>query len=111
VVFDGNFVHPPWYGRVAQRALSSFESLRAAQHRDPSLAEEHGAILRRLPFREGLDFATLRELAEEAGFRDVAFSSYHHIAQAQRRIASFPDWLRTWLYKRFILVAHKAART
>lgn len=108
VVFDGNFVTPSWSGRVAKRALAWLEAGGAAPHRDPALMQEHAAILGRLPFRDGLDFATLRPLAEAAGFRDVAGASYRPILRAQRRIASPPEWLRTWLHRRFILVARKA---
>ena len=108
VVFDGNFVTPPWSGRVARRPLAWLEALGAAPRRDPALMQEHASILSCLPFRDGLDFETLRPLAETAGFRDLACANYRPILQAQRRIASPPDWLRTWLHRRFILVARKA---
>ncbi len=107
VVFDGNFVRPPWQGRLAKRALTWLEVRGAPRRCDPSLAEAHASILRRLPFRNGLEFSTLRPLAEKAGFEDVTSASYHPIASAQRRIASAPEWLRTWLYRRFILTARK----
>lgn len=108
VVFDGNFVRPSWTGRVARRLLAGLEARGAPVHRDAALTREHEAILRRLPFRNGLDFATLRPLAEAAGLSDVKYASYRGILRAQRRIAAPPDWLRTWLHRRFILVARKA---
>jgi ubiquinone/menaquinone biosynthesis C-methylase UbiE len=108
VVFDGNFVTPSWTGRVARHLLAVLEARGAPAHRDPALTREHEAILHRLPFRTGLDFATLRPLAENAGFRDVVCASYRPILRAQRQIAAPQDWLRTWLHRRFILVARKA---
>jgi len=108
LIFDGDFVNQPWQGRLAKRAMTLLEKLTGPDlHRDPSLAQQHTAILEQLPFRDGLTFARLKGIAEEAGFTDVACSSYRRIQRAQRRIAGPHDWLRTWLHDRFILTARK----
>ena len=107
VVFDGDFVNPPWPGRVARAAMGLADALAGpVEHRDPALAGQHARILRELPFAGGLTFEALRGLAEDAGFRQVRRTGYGAISRAQRRIARTPqDWLRTWLYRRFILSA------
>jgi hypothetical protein len=109
VIFDGDFVNLPWYGRMAKRAIGALERRTGAvPHRDPALAAEHAAILSRLPFRQGLTVETLRNLAADAGFRETRCGSYRPIARAQRRIAGPQDWLRTWLYRRFIFSATRS---
>ncbi|WP_224311230.1 class I SAM-dependent methyltransferase [Microvirga puerhi] len=108
LIFDGDFVNQPLRGRLAKRAMTLLEKFTGPNlHRDPSLSQQHTAILEQLPFRDGLKFETLKVLAEQAGFTDVRRSSYRRINQAQRRIAGPHDWLRTWLHDRFILCGRK----
>jgi len=107
VVFDGDFVNPPWQGRLARRAMALLERwTKAAPHRDPSLNAEHAAILGQLPFREGLTYETLSTLAAQAGFTTTP-GTYRPILKAQRRIARPHEWLRTWVHRRFVLVGRK----
>ena len=88
LIFDGDFVNQPWQGRLAKRAMTLLEKFTGPDlHRDPSLAQQHTAILEQLPFRDGLTFERLQGIAEEAGFRNVTRGSYRRIQRAQRRIA------------------------
>ncbi|MCB8821405.1 class I SAM-dependent methyltransferase [Microvirga rosea] len=108
LIFDGDFVNLPWRGRLAKKAMNLLERFSGPDlHRDPSLAQQHTAILQQLPFRNGLTFENLKTIAEQAGFTDITRGSYRRIHRAQRSIAGPHDWLRTWLHDRFILCARK----
>jgi ubiquinone/menaquinone biosynthesis C-methylase UbiE len=108
IVFDGDFVNLPWEGRLARQVITLLERCTGmAPQRDPELASRHAAIVKRLPFADGLTFERLREIAKDAGFSDVEQGSYAPILRAQREIAGPHDWLRTWLYRRFVLFARK----
>jgi ubiquinone/menaquinone biosynthesis C-methylase UbiE len=109
LVFDGDFSAPHGTrGRLAQRLLRLLDHWQdgAAPPRNPDL-DRHVAIMRQLPFGEGLTAEKLRPLLLRAGFTDLAFHPHDPIARAQRRGASMRDWLRTQLYHRFVLHARK----
>lgn len=108
VVFDGDFVDPPFLGRLAKAAIARIDAWTgAAPHRDPRFEEQHRAIMAELPFRDGLRFEGLARIAAAAGFTDIRFGSYARIARAQRRGASLRDRLRTFAATRFVLDARK----
>jgi ubiquinone/menaquinone biosynthesis C-methylase UbiE len=108
LVFDGDFVRLSPQGRVARPGLALIERFAGPEPgRDGLLAAQHGQILQQLPFANGLTFDNLRGLAQRAGFKDVKRGDYRPIMRAQRRIAGPRDWLRTWLYNRFIFSATK----
>lgn len=74
------------------------------------MSEKHAAIMRALPFSEGLTFERLAPLLARAGFTTIRRLSHEHIAKAQRRGQGLRNRLRTLVYGRFILVAEKPVR-
>lgn len=110
LVFDGDFAAPHGRrGRLAQRLLGlldRWQGAAAPPGHAPDL-DRHVAILRRLPFADGLTAERLRPLLPAAGFTDPAFHPHAPIARAQRRGAGPRDRLRTLLYRRFVLHARK----
>ncbi|WP_202397152.1 class I SAM-dependent DNA methyltransferase [Teichococcus coralli] len=109
LVFDGNFAAPHGTaGRLAQHLLRLLESSQggAAAPHNPEM-DRHAAIMRELPFSQGLTPEVLEPLLRRAGFTDLAFHSHAPIARAQRRGAALRDRLRTLLYRRFVLHARK----
>ncbi|MCI0752245.1 class I SAM-dependent methyltransferase [Teichococcus vastitatis] len=111
LVFDGDFSAPRgWRGDAARRLITWLEQRQGADPvRTPEAAARGAAIQRQLPFAGGLTFERLRPLAEAAGFTAVTAQSYGRILAAQRRQAAPRDWLRTFLFHRFILHARKPA--
>lgn len=110
LVFDGDFVNLPWTGKLARHTINLIDRVAGPETgRDPDLARQHADILQRLPFADGLAFETLSALARSAGFIVTDRGSYGAIERAQRRIASPRNWIRTWLYDRFILNGRKPA--
>jgi ubiquinone/menaquinone biosynthesis C-methylase UbiE len=108
VVFDGDFVNPSPVGRLAKAAIAQLDRWSgSAPHRDPRFDAQHRAILEALPFRQGLRFEHLADLAAAAGFTEIRRGSYAAIARAQRRGASLRDRLRTLVAERFVLDARR----
>jgi SAM-dependent methyltransferase len=112
MIFDGDYVKLPWHGILARSAMMALERWSGPdRHRDPALNEQHARIVAGLPFSGGLRFSDLAQLAGAAGFTDVERLGYSGIAAAQRSVASTPqDWLRTFHYSRFVLVAVAQAK-
>jgi ubiquinone/menaquinone biosynthesis C-methylase UbiE len=108
LVFDGDFSAPDGIaGRWAGRMIGWLDRLGgAAPPRNPDAAR-HAAIMRRLPFADGLTFEKLRPMAEAAGFTAVAHHPHDPIARGQRQGAALRDRLRTRLYRRFVLHARR----
>ncbi len=106
LVFDGDFAAPDGLpGRLARRALAWLDRRQGVA--PAADADRHAAIMRELPFGQGLTPALLAPLLRQAGFTALDFGPHAPIARAQRRGASLRDRLRTLLYRRFILHARK----
>ncbi|MBT9246733.1 class I SAM-dependent methyltransferase [Gemmobacter fulvus] len=107
LVYDGNWAHPSRHGRWAARALALWDRLSPDPNYDGALGPRHAAIMRQLPFAEGLTAARLTPMLTEAGFVQVTTHSHSAIARAQRRVNGLRNRLRTRVYDRFILTARK----
>ncbi len=109
LVFDGNFATPGGLaGRVARRLIALLDRVNGIQAPTAGdAADRHAAIMRELPFGDGLTFEKLRDLVAKAGFEGITFHPHDPIARAQRQGATLRDKLRTKLYDRFILHARK----
>lgn len=110
LVFDGDFATlNGTAGRLAKRMIGWLDRLQgvAAPH-NPDM-DRHAAIMRELPFSDGLTFEKLQPLVAAAGFTDIACHPHDRIARAQRQGAALRDQLRTLLYRRFVLHARKPA--
>lgn len=105
LVYDGDWSAPS--GRLAAWLLRRWDAIAPEPGRDAATAARHEAIMRRLPFGDGLTFARLAPLVRQAGFRDVRALSHGPIARAQRRGSGLRNRLRTHLYTRFILIGAK----
>lgn len=107
LVYDGNWAHPSRHGRWAARALALWDRLSPDPNYDGALGPRHAAIMRQLPFAEGLTAARLTPMLAETGFVQVTTHSHSAIARAQRRVNGLRNRLRTRVYDRFILTARK----
>ena len=108
IVFDGDWARPTPAGRLAAMAIRLIERFTGPEpHHDKAMGGRHEDIMARLPFGEGLTVERLLPLVQEAGFEDIRCPSHRPIAVAQRRTAKLRDRLRTWIYRRFILVASR----
>lgn len=107
LVYDGNWAQPSRHGRWAARALALWDRLSPDPNYDGALGPRHAAIMRQLPFAEGLTAARLTPMLTEAGFVQVTTHSHSAIARAQRRVNGLRNRLRTRVYDRFILTACK----
>lgn len=107
LVYDGNWAHPSRHGRWAARALALWDRLSPDPNYDGALGPRHAAIMRQLPFAEGLTAARLTPMLTESGFVQVTTHSHSAIARAQRRVNGLRNRLRTRVYDRFILTARK----
>lgn len=107
LIYDGNWVQPSRHGRWAARALALWDRLSPDPNYDGALGPRHAAIMRQLPFAEGLTAARLTPMLTEAGFVQVTTHSHSAIARAQRRVNGLRNRLRTRVYDRFILTARK----
>lgn len=110
IVYDGDWTKPkPSGGAWAARVLALWERLVPDPYYDGAMSEKHAAIMRRLPFSEGLTFDRLSPLLGDAGFVSIRERSHESIARAQRHGQSLRNRMRTLVYSRFILVAEKPA--
>lgn len=110
LAFDGNWARPTPVGRLALRAVRALERIVGQDpHYDGAMSERHQAIMRDLPFGDGLTAERLVPLVAAAGFCDIRVLSHRPIASAQRRKADLRDRLRTLFYQRFILTASRPA--
>ncbi|MFB9970953.1 class I SAM-dependent methyltransferase [Pseudoroseomonas cervicalis] len=106
LVFDGDFATPNGLpGRLARRALAWLD--RRAGVAPAADLDRHAAIMRELPFGQGLTPEILAPLVERAGFTAIDVGPHAPIARAQRQGAPLRDRLRTLLYRRFILHARR----
>ena len=104
VIVDGDWAHEPLRGRL-MRALADRLS-----PRDPARAsdtERHRAILAKLPYREGLTFARLRDDLADAGFVAIRALSVRGVYGLGMRRLPLADWLRLNAPVRFGLVAER----
>lgn len=109
LVFDGNFSAPDGLtGRVAKRLIALLDRMDGVTAPAwNSAADRHAAIMRDLPFADGLTFGGLSAMAATVGFERITHHPHAPIARAQRQGATLRDKLRTRLYDRFILHARK----
>ncbi|MCQ4162042.1 methyltransferase domain-containing protein [Roseomonas sp. GC11] len=108
LVFDGDFAAPAGLpGRLAKRMLGWLDRWEGtAPPHTPDL-DRHAAIMRELPFADGLTPEKLAPMVARLGFTAVECHPHAPIARAQRQGASLRNRLRTLLYRRFILHARK----
>lgn len=110
LVFDGNWASPTPIGRLAKAVLRFIDRTVGEDGTHHSgMAERHEAIMRALPFDDGLSGRELLPRLGAVGFSDVRTSSYGPIARAQRSGAGLRDRLRTIVYRRFVLEARRDA--
>lgn len=107
LIYDGNWAAPAASGRWAARLLGLWDRLSPDPYHDGALGARHAAIMQRLPFGAGLRFADLETMLRDAGFAGITRHSHAPIARAQRRVNGLRNRLRTRVYDRFILTAHK----
>ncbi|HWL80504.1 MAG TPA: methyltransferase domain-containing protein [Roseomonas sp.] len=109
LIFDGNFAEPDGLtGRVARWLIGRIDRLNGAPAPAwNSGSDRHSAIMRELPFGQGLTFGRLKTMAEGVGFERIAHHPHAPIARAQRKGAALRDRLRTLLYDRFVFHGRK----
>lgn len=108
LIFDGDWARPGPGGRLAARLIGFLDRLIGPDRNyDGAMSARHADIMGQLPFGDGLTAARLIPLLREAGFGDIHLSSHWPIARAQRRTANLRNWLRTFVYRRFILLARR----
>jgi SAM-dependent methyltransferase len=106
--FDGDWARPTPLGRVVQRGIDLLDRVIGADaHYDGAMSDQHGAIMARLPFGDGLTAEKIVPLIAAAGFGEIEVGSHAAIARAQRREADLRNKLRTLVYRRFTLRAVK----
>lgn len=106
LVFDGDWAKPRRLGRLASSLISVIDRLHGTDaHYDGAMGDRHSAIMTQLPFGSGLVPGRILPLLAEAGFEGFQLASHWPIAKAQRTQANWRNWLRTFVYRRFILVA------
>lgn len=102
VIFDGNFMHQSLKDTVLRKIIALISPTQPSPLQDQDIA-----IREHLPFAKGLGFEDVTAMAERVGFQDISRHSFTPIRQAQRRIASPADWLRSFTTDRFVLHARK----
>ncbi|MGF6173256.1 class I SAM-dependent methyltransferase [Ensifer sp. 4252] len=108
LVFDGDWARPTAVGRLATWAIRQIDRVIGPDnHYDGALSDRHATIMRNLPFGDGLTVETLLPMLKAAGFLTIEHASHQPIAAAQRKTANLRNRLRTFVYRRFILCAHK----
>lgn len=108
LIFDGDYVTPNGFaGRFARRALAWLDRWEGVTPAPGQDAQRHAAIMRDLPFGDGLTPERLVPMVARAGFEAIAVLPHTPIARAQRQGASLRNRLKTMLYRRFILHARK----
>jgi ubiquinone/menaquinone biosynthesis C-methylase UbiE len=109
LLFDGDWAKPSPIGHLAQAAIRLLDRWLGddAAHHD-GMAERHQAIMRELPFGDGLSADQLWPMLTAAGFGSPAVGSQARIAAAQRHGASARDRLRSRVYRRFVIACRSA---
>ncbi|MFK0207910.1 class I SAM-dependent methyltransferase [Agrobacterium sp. NPDC090283] len=106
--FDGDWATPKPTGRLASLLISLIDHVMGADRNyDGALGSRHAAIMKALPFGQGLRPQMLTPLLIAAGFEKIELHSHHPIAKAQRKNANLRNRLRTFVYRRFILTCHR----
>ncbi|VDC31230.1 class I SAM-dependent methyltransferase [Pseudogemmobacter humi] len=105
LIYDGDWARPAPSGLWAARLLALWDRIAPDPHYDGALSDRHGAIMRQLPFGDGLTYERLAPMLEAAGFRGLNRISHEPIARAQRRTQGLRNRLRTRVWRRFILAA------
>ncbi|MBP1873378.1 ubiquinone/menaquinone biosynthesis C-methylase UbiE [Ensifer adhaerens] len=108
LVFDGDWAKPTAVGRLATFAIRQIDRVIGPDnHYDGALSDRHATIMQNLPFADGLTVETLMPMMKSAGFQTIEHASHQPIAAAQRKTANLRNRLRTFVYRRFIVCAHK----
>lgn len=76
-------------------------------HYDGALGDRHQRSCKISPFGDDLTVETLLPMLKAAGLATIEHASHQPIAAAQRKTANLRNCLRTFVYRRFILCAHK----
>ncbi|WP_296747177.1 class I SAM-dependent methyltransferase [Mesorhizobium sp.] len=106
LIFDGDWAKPTSLGRVASSLISMIDRFQGEDaYYDGAMGDRHSAIMTQLPFGSGLVPGRILPLLAEAGFEGFQVASHSPIAKAQRTQANWRNWLRTFVYRRFILLA------
>lgn len=106
VVFDGDWATPTRMGGLATWLIGVIDRVRGPDlNYDGALSVRHASIMSAIPFGGGLRPDMIVPMLEHAGFGQLQIGSHASIAVAQRKTADLRDWLRTFVYKRFILTA------
>ncbi|UXT43583.1 class I SAM-dependent methyltransferase [Agrobacterium leguminum] len=107
--FDGDWATPKPTGRLASLLISLIDHVMGADRNyDGALGSRHAAIMKALPFGQGLQPQMLTPLLIAAGFDKIELHSHHPIAKAQRKNANLRNRLRTFVYRRFILTCSRS---
>lgn len=108
VIFDGQWATPNTFGRLMAPILRLIDRLGGAT---PPLGDDmrarHNAIMRRLPFRDGLTFETLRAMLDRAGFVDIERLSDRPIVAAQSRVGTLREALGTRMHDHVFVRARR----
>ncbi|CUX16611.1 methyltransferase domain-containing protein [Rhizobium oryzihabitans] len=105
---DGDWARPKPAGRFASQLIWLIDRLAGADRNyDGAQSDHHAAIMKALPFGQGLRPAMLTPLLTDAGFTNIELHSHDPIAKAQRKNANLRNRLRTYVYQRFILTCHR----
>ena len=106
--FDGDWATPKPTGRLAGLLISLIDHVMGADRNyDGALGNRHAAIMKALPFGQGLRPQMLMPLLTAAGFAKIELHSHDPIAKAQRKNANLRNRLRTFVYRRFILTCQR----
>lgn len=109
LIFDGDWARPSRFGRVATWLIGMIDRFYGPDtHYDGAMSSRHAAIMSALPFGDGLRPDILTAMLTDAGFEIPTEHSQAPIAAAQRKTANLRNRLRTYVYRRFILVARVA---
>lgn len=111
LIYDGDWAKPKPSGRWAARLLALWDRLSPDPNYDGAMGDAHAAIMRRLPFGEGLTADRLMPMLQAAGFGAMRQLPHDPIARAQRRTNGLRNSLRTRVYDRFILLAQKPGQS
>lgn len=112
LVFDGDWMRPTRVGSIASWLIARIDAVIGKDKAyDGAMSDRHASIMGRLPFSAGLTETDLRPLLSSVGFEDMIARSHAPIAAAQRRTSNLRNTLRTFVYRRFILIARKPERS
>ncbi|MGE8583943.1 class I SAM-dependent methyltransferase [Agrobacterium tumefaciens] len=106
--FDGDWATPKPAGRLASLLIRLIDlSVGADKNYDGAQSSHHAAIMKALPFGQGLRPQMLKPLLIAAGFTGIELHSHAPIARAQRKNTNLRNRLRTFVYRRFILTCRR----